>query len=396
MASTPARNATRVTPALIPKVVAATSTSTVPSRACVTPESWQYAGSVNRPTPQPRSVVADIPTYRAGKPADDDTHKLASNENPLEPLPTVRQRITEALGRVNRYPDASCSQLYAALARQLDVPAHWLIAGTGSVHVLYGLLCAWCESGDEVVYAWRSFEAYPIAVALSGATGVPVPLTDGRHDLEAMRAAVTERTKVVLVCTPNNPTGPAVDHDDLAAFIASVPGDVLVVIDEAYGEFVRGPRAARGLDLVREHRNVVVLRTFSKAYGLAGLRVGYAIAHPLVIEHLAKAIAPFSVSSIAQEAAIASLDAQNELAARVDGIVAERERVIGQLRDQGWPIPDSEGNFVWVPAGGESARIATELSPLSVRLFDDEGIRVTIGTPQINAQFVDLMRAIGS
>lgn len=351
---------------------------------------------MNRPTPQPRSVVADIPTYRAGKPADDDTHKLASNENPLEPLPTVRQRITEALGRVNRYPDASCSQLYAALARQLDVPAHWLIAGTGSVHVLYGLLCAWCESGDEVVYAWRSFEAYPIAVALSGATGVPVPLTDGRHDLEAMRAAVTERTKVVLVCTPNNPTGPAVDHDDLTAFIASVPGDVLVVIDEAYGEFVRGPRAARGLDLVREHGNVVVLRTFSKAYGLAGLRVGYAIAHPLVIEHLAKAIAPFSVSSIAQEAAIASLDAQNELAARVDGIVAERERVIGQLRDQGWPIPDSEGNFVWVPAGGESARIATELSPLSVRLFDDEGIRVTIGTPQINAQFVDLMRAIGS
>lgn len=346
---------------------------------------------MNRPTPQPRPVVSGIPAYRAGKPAGDDEHKLASNEVPLGPLPSVRQRITETLGRINRYPDAGCGQLYVALARQLGVPAQWLIAGTGSVHVLYSLLSAWCDSGDEVLYAWRSFEAYPIAAALSGARGVTVPLVDGRHDLEAMRAAVTERTKVVLVCTPNNPTGPAVGHDDLEAFIAGLPGDILIVIDEAYGEFVRDPRAARGLDLVHQHSNVVVLRTFSKAYGLAGLRVGYAVAHPPVIEHLGKAIAPFSVSSIAQEAAIASLDAHNELAERVDGIVNERERVISLLRAQGWSIPDSEGNFVWVPAGHDAARVTAQLSPLSVRLFDDEGIRVTIGTPHINAELLSLM-----
>ena len=171
------------------------------------------------------------------------------------------------------------------------------------------LIQATCDPGDEVVYAWRSFEAYPIVVAIAGATSVQVPLdADARHDLEAMRAAITERTRLVLVCTPNNPTGPVVHQDELDAFLDRVPSDVLVVIDEAYLEFVTDPEAPDALATYRQRPNVAVLRTFSKAYGLAGLRVGYAVAHEPVAQALRKTAVPFGVSDIAQQAAIASLD----------------------------------------------------------------------------------------
>ncbi len=213
-----------------------------------------------------------------------------------------------AVAVMNRYPDMGNSALYAALAERLGVPQEQLAAGTGSVAVLYHLLQAFCDPGDEVVYAWRSFEAYPIAVSATGAVSVQVPVdADGRHDLDAMAAAVTERTKVVIVCTPNNPTGPSVTNSELRAFVEQVPDHVLVVVDEAYREFVREDDPVDALALAAEHANVAVMRTFAKAYGLAGFRVGYVVAHEEVAAAVRACALPFGVSSVAQAAAVASL-----------------------------------------------------------------------------------------
>src|SRR3954463_10126693 len=309
-----------------------------------------------------RAAVRDVPAYVPGRPpaprAGRPTYKLSSNENPSPPLPGVLEAAVEAAGRMNRYPDMGCSQLYAALADRLQVPAQRLAAGTGSVAVLYHLLQAFCESGDEVVYAWRSFEAYPIAVSVTGATSVQVPLTpDARHDLPAMADAVGERTKVVIVCTPNNPTGPAVRRAELETFLDRVPPHVVVVVDEAYREFVRpavatigagGDGVVDGVDLQRGRPNVVAMRTFAKAYGLAGFRVGYVVADEAIAAAVRACALPFGVSSVAQAAAVASLDREAALLERVDAIVAERTRVADALRAQGWPVPDAQGNFVWL------------------------------------------------
>lgn len=337
---------------------------------------------------RPRQVLATIPAYRPGRPAQDERHKLSSNENPFPPLPGVVERAVAELARINRYPDPGVTALGEALAKRTGLTSDHFAFGTGSVSVLFALLDAWCGPGDEVVYPWRSFEAYPIAVDLPGATSVRVPLLpDHRHDLPAMAAAVTDRTKVVLVCTPNNPTGPIVRTEDFDAFMAQVPGDVMVVVDEAYLEFVRDPEALSGPDALARYSNVVVLRTFSKAYGLAGLRVGYSMADPAITESIRKALPPFGVSDVAQAAALASLEAEDELIARVDAIVSERERVLSVLREQGWDVPDSHANFVWLPLADRSAAFAEHALPLSVRPFP-EGVRVTIGTPEINDAFL--------
>ena len=234
------------------------------------------------PRPNPRPNVAAIPSYVAGKPPVPreglTVYKLSSNENPYPPLPGVVEAATEAAERMNRYPDMGNAELYAALSAKLGVPVEHLALATGSVALIYQLVQAFCEPGDEVVYAWRSFEAYPIAVTAAAATSVRVPVAaDGRHDLDAMAAAITDRTKVVLVCTPNNPTGPAVTQAELDAFLAKVPPHVLVVVDEAYVEFVRMADPIDGIATYRCHDNVLLTRTFSKAYGLAGFRVGYAV-----------------------------------------------------------------------------------------------------------------------
>jgi histidinol-phosphate aminotransferase len=233
-----------------------------------------------------RPAVAALPAYVPGGRVAPGAaaFKLSSNENPYPPLPSVVAAIADAAADVNRYPDMYATELVEALADRLGVTAAEVVVGNGSVAVLAHVLQTVVEPGDEVVYPWRSFEAYPIAVAVAGGTSVQVPLLTGegrgRLDLRAMAAAVTERTRVVLVCTPNNPTGPVVHRDEVDAFLAAVPSDVLVVLDEAYLEFVRDPQAPDGLAVYAKHPNVVLLRTFSKAYGLAGLRVGYAVARP--------------------------------------------------------------------------------------------------------------------
>lgn len=341
-------------------------------------------------TPRARRALDDIPVYRPGKPAESDDLKLSSNENPYPPLPGVMERTAEALARVNRYPDAGSTDLFAALSRAYGMSTERFAVGTGSVAVLFALLTAFCEEGDEIIYAWRSFEAYPIAADLTGARTVRVPLRpDATHDLEAMAAAVTERTRAILVCSPNNPTGPVATHAELERLVDDVPDDVIIVVDEAYVEFVRQEDAASGLALA-DHENIVVLRTFSKAYGLAGLRVGYAIAAPPVAESVRKAVPPFSVTDVAQAAAVASLDAADELLERVDAIVAERGRVLAALRDQGWDVPDSQANFVWLPLGDEALDFAAACDPISVRPFDGDGVRVSIGDPDVNDRLLGI------
>ena len=238
------------------------------------------------------------------------------------------------------------------------MPVGDLAAATGSVALIYQLLTAFCEPGDEVVHAWRSFEAYPIAIAAAAATSVPVPVTaDGRHDLDAMAAAVGPRTRCVMVCTPNNPTGPAVTQAELDAFLARVPEDVLVVVDEAYVEFVRMDDKVDGLATYRAHPNVVLFRTFSKAYGLAGFRVGYAVAQEPVAAALRAVSLPFGVSGVAQAAAIASLDAEAALLERVDALVAERARVQRRAARGRLGRPRAAGQLRLVRAGRADRRV---------------------------------------
>ncbi len=345
-------------------------------------------------SPRPREVFDRIPAYRPGRPSPDERLKLSSNESPFGPLPGVVARAAEQLERMNRYPDPGVSRLTVELADRLGVAEDRLAFGTGSVGVLFALVDAWCGPGDVVVYAWQSFEAYPIAVDVPGATSVRVPLTpDHRHDLPAMAAAITERTKVVLVCSPNNPTGTTVTAAEFEDFMAAVPERVLVVLDEAYLEFVTDPEAVSGAEAWLRHPNVVVLRTFSKAYGLAGLRIGYAVASPEISEVLRKATPPFSVSDVAQAAALASLESQDELDRRVAAVVAERDRVLAELRGLGVDVPDSQANFVWLPWAERSASIAERLHPISVRPFD-EGIRVTIGDPAANDELLGRLTSL--
>lgn len=333
--------------------------------------------------PRIRPEIAALPPYRQGKQAGPDAFKLSSNENPFEPLPSVLEAL-QTTAPINRYPDASAAALRARLGEKYGVEPDAVHVAAGSVSILHQLVLGTTSVGDEVVYAWRSFEAYPSLPLVAGATGVQVPLTSGaRHDLDAMADAVTERTRVVIVCTPNNPTGPVVSSAEFAAFVARVPQDVLIILDEAYAEFVAAPDAVDGLGerVFERHPNVVVLRTFSKAYGLAGLRVGYAIGHPRVLDAARTTGIPLSVTSAAERAAIASLDAEAELRERISVIVERRTRLIGGLRAQGWQVPDSQANFVWLPAGERTDEVAAafDAADLIVRPFSGDGIRISVG-----------------
>jgi histidinol-phosphate aminotransferase len=314
--------------------------------------------------------------------------KLASNETVLGPLPGVRAAIERATDIVNRYPDNGCVQLKAALAEHLgsDFAPEHVAVGCGSVSLCQQLIQITASAGDEVIYGWRSFELYPPLVLVSGATPVQVPLTDHTFDLYAMLAAVTERTRLIFVCNPNNPTSTVVDPHALARFIQAVPPHILIAIDEAYVEYTRDDMAPASLDLVRIHSNVVVLRTFSKAYGLAGLRIGYAVGHPDLITALDKVYVPFTVSSLAQAAAIASLAAANELLARTDALVAERARVGAALRDAGFALPPTQANFVWLPLGPRTLDFVKQAADarIVVRPYGTDGVRVTIGAPDEN------------
>ncbi|HEY0636211.1 MAG TPA: histidinol-phosphate transaminase [Pseudonocardiaceae bacterium] len=348
-------------------------------------------------TVRTRADLAALPSYVPGR-SIPGAIKLASNEVAAGPLPSVAAVITEAALSVNRYPDMAATALVERVARHMGTQTERVALGCGSVSLCQQLVQATCEAGDEVVFGWRSFEAYPIITQVVGAASVRVPVT-GSHglDLDAMRAAITDRTRVVFLCNPNNPTGTAVGRAEVAAFLDSVPSSVLVVLDEAYREFVTDAEVPDGMEFA-DRENVVVLRTFSKAYGLAGLRVGYAVAAPGVAEALRKVCVPFSVNAVAQAAAIASLDAAQELLARCREIAAERDRVRAELVAAGFEVPASQANFVWLPLGERTAAFNEHCldRKVIVRAFVGDGTRVTVSTREENEVFLDAARSFTS
>ncbi len=348
-----------------------------------------------------RPELADIPAYTPGKTVA-GAIKIASNETVHGPLPSVRAAIEKATDQINRYPDNGYVELREHLAKHLDGGAftpEQISVGCGSVSLCQQLIQITSSVGDEVVFAWRSFEIYPLQVRTAGATPVQVPLRDHTHDLAAMLAAITDRTRLIFVCNPNNPTSTVVDPDALARFVEAVPPHILIVLDEAYVEYIRDGLLPDSFGLVRSHPNVVVLRTFSKAYGLAGLRIGYAVADADIVTALGKVYVPFSATSVSQAAAIASLDAADELLSRTDAVVAERDRVTKTLRGAGFTLPPSQANFVWLPLAERTLGFVEKAAEnrLVVRPYGEDGVRVTVATPHENDAFLDFAcRWIGS
>ncbi|MDF1477672.1 histidinol-phosphate transaminase [Leifsonia sp. H3M29-4] len=329
-----------------------------------------------------RPEIESIVPYRQGRTAAEDAFKLSSNENPFPPIPAVLEAI--AASAINRYPEGSAAALRERLGARFGVSPEWVQVGAGSVSVLAQLISAAAAPGDEVLYSWRSFEAYPLLVATSGATAVQVPNTaDHRHDLTAMAAAVTDRTRMVIVCSPNNPTSTVVTDAEFAEFMAAVPATVLVVLDEAYVEFVTDPDAVDGASLIGRYPNLVILRTFSKAYGLAGLRIGYAIGAEYLMDAARATAIPLSVTEPAQRAAIAALEHEAELLARVAELNERRERLWAGLVEQGWSTPRPQGNFVWLPTGVHTAHAAEILASHGIVARPlGEGVRVSVGEPE--------------
>ncbi len=338
-----------------------------------------------------RADLDGLPAYVPGR-AVPGAIKLASNEVPLPPTAPVLAAIAEAAALGNRYPDFASTGLTSRLAQSLGVDADRIATGCGSVSICQQLVQATClDPSDEVLFAWRSFEAYPIVTQIGGATARTVPL-DGelRHDLDSMAAAVGPHTRLVMVCSPNNPTGTVVTRAEMERFLAAVGADVIVALDEAYHEYVTDPDAADGLSLLDAHPNLVVLRTFSKAYRLAALRVGYAIATPAVAAALRKVCAPFSVSSVAQAGAVAALDDADALLSACAEVVSERVRVRDALVGAGFTVPPTQANFVWLALGDRTAAFAAHCMDhkVVVRPFHPDGVRVTVSSPTENDSFL--------
>ena len=296
----------------------------------------------------PRAAVQALPAYKPGRnPADlareigvDRAVKLASNEVAFPPLPAVVRALAEAAGETNRYPDNGAVVLTQALADRYGVDPGQIATGCGAVMLCQQLAQSFNDPDTSLAFAWRSFEMYPLLAQVAGARAIRVPLVPGRtggpadtHDLGALLAAIDETTRLVFVCNPNNPTGTAVRRAELERFLDAVPPETVIALDEAYREFVTDPDVPDGLELMRGRPNVVVLRTFSKAWGLAGLRVGYLIAEdPAVAEAVRKTFVPFSVNMLAQAAAVAALASEDEVRARCAAVVGERDRLTAALR----------------------------------------------------------------
>lgn len=336
-----------------------------------------------------REVLAKLPAYVAGKGDGHKTVKLSSNELPFLTAPQIIQAGQYALKDANRYPSATGAGLVEKLASRYQLPNNQVVVGPGSIQVLASALTAVAQSGKNVVYGWRSFEAYPILVGITGASSRQIPLTaQGRHDLDAMKAAVDGDTAAVILCSPNNPTGTSLTEKEVRDFLAEIPPSVLVVLDEAYFEFDTLKDRVDGARLLAEFSNLLVLRTFSKAYGLAGLRCGYGLASQEIAEAILKVSTPFALSAVAEACAVAALAGEQKMRCQVQEIIQERERVVSRLREAGWNIQDSGGNYIWFPGKVSKQILAAALAQgIQTRGFP-EGVRVTIGSRQENDQFL--------
>jgi histidinol-phosphate aminotransferase len=348
--------------------------------------------------------LARIPAYEPGTSLDDakaqaetaDAIKLASNESPFPPHPAVIDAIAKAAADVNRYPDPDARALRRAIADRHDTDPARIAVSNGSCEILLAAALALCEQGDEILYAWPSFSIYPYLPALSGAREIRVPLTDDYlHDLDAMREELTAATQLLIVCNPNNPTGTYLPAERIGAFVESVPDRVTVILDEAYIEYQGLDDPDATMDLLATHPNVVLLRTFSKCYGLAGLRVGYALCSPQFRAAVDAVRQPFSVNGLAPAAAAEAIRHQDDVVDRVEKNLVERVFVEEELRDRGFGTAESHSNFSWIDLGQlDEAEVVDSLSNAGVAvrpgtpLGGPGHMRVTYGTHAENQRFL--------
>ena len=366
------------------------------SPARMVESSWRDAGG----TPVLRDAVAALPAYVAGRRSQSPLiAALASNESHFPPLPSVLDAVRSAAGTLNRYPDPASLELRETIANKHDVDVARVVVGAGSCALIQQIITSLCDPDDEVIFAWRSFEAYPILTRIIGARAVAVPLRGaGEHDLPAMAAAVTDRTRLIILCSPNNPTGVAISRAALEDFLGRVPTRVLVLVDEAYIEYSTNFDITESLTLYRRTANLCVVRTFSKAHGLAGLRIGYAFAHETLADGLRSVAVPFAVSTIAQRCALASIAATAEMHDRVSTVTAERSRICDAARGLGWPVPQSQANFIWLPVTGELHATlvdAFNAAGILVRAFPDAGVRVTLADKESNDRVLGVLKNHG-
>src|SRR3954469_9144721 len=350
--------------------------------------------------------IRRIPVYpaAAGYALEGPVALLASNESPYGPLPEVVEAAAAALAGVNRYPDPSNAALRKALSDRHGVPANRIAIGNGSCDILLAAGEALLEPGAELVYAWPSFSVYPHLAAASGARAVEVALDDDhRHDLDAMAAEITAATRLVIVCNPNNPTSTALPLEAIGAFVDSVPRHVAVILDEAYVEFSLLQDPEESIELLGTHPNLVLLRTFSKIYGLAGLRVGYGLCGSESFRTAVDQVRqPFFCNAAAQAAALEALNHQDEVTRRVERHLAERTTLEDGLRGLGIEPADSQANFVWFDLGEERDEpdVVRGLAERGVlvraggALGREGALRVTVGTQAENERFLEALRAL--
>jgi histidinol-phosphate aminotransferase len=352
--------------------------------------------------------ILGIAPYEPGKPVEElerelgihDAIKLASNENPLSPSDRVQKAIVAALPALNRYPDGSGHYLRHALAQKHGVSPDQVFLGNGSNELIELVVRTFLRSGDEAVMPHPSFVVYPMIVQAVGGVRVMVMLKDYRLDLEAMARAITPMTKIVFIANPNNPTATIVTRDEVEAFMARLPERTIAVFDEAYVEFAQGPDFPDGLDHVRAGRRVVVLRTFSKAASLAGLRVGYGIADADAVSLINRIRAPFNVNSLAQAAALAALEDDSHVLECVRMIDAGRHYLYEEFKALGLRYAPSRANFILLDVGRNASDIYQRLLKEGVIVRPltpfglESALRVTIGTPQENRRFVKALRSV--
>ena len=336
-----------------------------------------------------RQALSGLPAYIAGKGDAGKVVKLSSNELPFPPASTVIEAGERALATANRYPSAIGSALVEKLTARFGLDQNQVVVGPGSIQVLANALTAVAQAGNNVVYPWRSFEAYPILVGITGASSRQIPLnSQGGHDLNAIMGAVDEETVALILCSPNNPTGPSLSAVQVREFLRALPQTVLAVLDEAYFEFDTSAGHVDGAALLADFPNLLVLRTFSKAYALAGLRCGYGLTSPQVAAAIRKVATPFGLSAVSEACALAALEAEEQIRQQVAEVCQERERVLAALRQDGWNLPQAGGNFIWF-GGQVGAQIqeAALSQGVQTRGFP-EGVRVTIGSRAENDQFL--------
>lgn len=355
-----------------------------------------------------RSEIFDLKPYVPGKPVEevqrelgiDNIIKMASNENPLGPAPMAREAVSKMLDQLHIYPDANCFYLKQKLAESYNHDIRGIIIGNGSDELLKLLAETFLSGEDKVVYAQPSFSEYEFTATIMGTKSIKVPLTNFKHNLTAMLAEVTPQTKIVYICNPNNPTGTMVTEEEIDSFMASIPEDVLVVFDEAYCEYAESASYGSGLKFVREGRNVVVLRTFSKIYGLAALRVGYALTTPDIAAAVETVTEPFNVNMLAQVAAAAALDDKEHLKRSREVNQAGKRFLYKEFEKLQLDYVPTESNFIFVDTGKDCKEVFAELlqQGIIVRSGDIFGyptfIRVTVGTEEENVRFIEGLKKV--